>query len=105
VAVTEVQLEEGSIATPFEQRPIGLELSLCQRYYRYISGAPLSSVGSVANASKIYLGSNMRVQPALDVTPTSGTGATYIASNSAVLSQSNVHSIDAVANIKVSAEL
>ena len=32
--VQEVQLEEGSVATPFEQRPIGLELSLCQRYYR-----------------------------------------------------------------------
>ena len=28
-----VQLEEGTIATPFEQRPYGLELSLCQRYY------------------------------------------------------------------------
>ena len=28
-----VQLEEGSVATPFEQRPYGLELSLCQRYY------------------------------------------------------------------------
>lgn len=29
-----VQLEEGSVATPFEQRPYGLELSLCQRYYK-----------------------------------------------------------------------
>lgn len=31
--ITGVQLEEGPVATPFEQRPIGLELSLCQRYY------------------------------------------------------------------------
>lgn len=30
------QLEEGSIATPFESRPQGLELSLCQRYYQII---------------------------------------------------------------------
>lgn len=28
-----VQLEEGSVASPFENRPYGLELSLCQRYY------------------------------------------------------------------------
>ena len=31
--IRDVQLEEGSVATPFEQRPYGLELSLCQRYY------------------------------------------------------------------------
>lgn len=31
--IAQVQLEEGSVATPFEDRPIGLELSLCQRYY------------------------------------------------------------------------
>ena len=29
-----VQLEEGSVATPFEQRPYGAELALCQRYYQ-----------------------------------------------------------------------
>lgn len=28
-----VQMEAGPVATPFEQRPIGMELSLCQRYY------------------------------------------------------------------------
>ena len=28
-----VQLEKGTIATPFEQRPIGTEISLCQRYF------------------------------------------------------------------------
>ena len=31
--VGELQIEVGSVATTFEQRPIGLELSLCQRYY------------------------------------------------------------------------
>ena len=30
--ITGVQMELGSVATPFEQRPIGTELSLCQRY-------------------------------------------------------------------------
>lgn len=33
ITTTNWQLEEGSVATPFEQRPVGLELSLCQRYY------------------------------------------------------------------------
>jgi hypothetical protein len=33
VAYTGVQLEKGSVATPFEVRPYGIELSLCQRYY------------------------------------------------------------------------
>lgn len=31
--ITGVQLEEGSVATPFEQRPSGTELALCERYY------------------------------------------------------------------------
>jgi hypothetical protein len=31
--VTGVQLEVGSVATPFERRPYGTELQLCQRYY------------------------------------------------------------------------
>ena len=30
--IAQVQLEEGTVATPFEHRPIGVELSLCQRY-------------------------------------------------------------------------
>jgi hypothetical protein len=33
IDITGVQLEEGSVVTPFEQRPIGTELALCQRYY------------------------------------------------------------------------
>jgi hypothetical protein len=28
-----LQIEKGTVATPFEQRPIGTELPLCQRYY------------------------------------------------------------------------
>lgn len=31
--VSKVQLENNPVATPFEQRPYGMELALCQRYY------------------------------------------------------------------------
>jgi hypothetical protein len=37
--ITGVQLEENLQPTPFEHRPIGMELALCQRYYqRYVEG-------------------------------------------------------------------
>lgn len=53
-----VQLEEGSVATPFENRPIGLELSLCQRYYEIINSnltgmAYTSSILSFSSAFKV----------------------------------------------------
>jgi hypothetical protein len=34
IELTDLQLEKGSIATPFENRPYGMELALCQRYYQ-----------------------------------------------------------------------
>ena len=33
INIAQVQLEEGSVATPFENRHYGQELALCQRYY------------------------------------------------------------------------
>ena len=69
--VQEVQLEEGSVATPFEQRPIGLELSLCRRYY---TQAGAGATGIEETASMVSFGikfdTPMRTPPTIVVNPT-----------------------------------
>jgi hypothetical protein len=52
-----VQFESGSSATPFERRPIGTELALCQRYYQFLQTALV--VPQVGAATEVIL----QVQP------------------------------------------
>ena len=52
--LAQVQLEEGSYATSFEQRPIGTELALCQRYYQFYGGA-LSLAGGTSTGSNLVI--------------------------------------------------
>jgi len=49
--IANVQLESGTVATPFEQRPIGLELNLCQRFYQVHSAGSNSIFNSTFQSS------------------------------------------------------
>ena len=62
---TNVQLELGSIATPFERRPVGHELALCQRYYQSINatGGGTSTAAAAAYGDFICFHTQMRATP------------------------------------------
>lgn len=83
--IAQVQLEEGSVATPFENRPYGLELSLCQRYYEssYSNDVTVGSASTLGAKFTITIGSGTaqgftfiepkRVPPTVAIYSPSGT--------------------------------
>lgn len=73
--VGRVQFELGTVATPFERRPVGLELSLCQRYCYTFVGVAGGSVwgwgicasgGTSVGSFLIFLPTNMRATPTIN---------------------------------------
>lgn len=78
--VSKVQLEFGSTATVFEQRPIGMERSLCQRYFwrtDYASqGGTAAAVGSFRTSTTVcdllgHFTVQMRAAPTMSVSAAS----------------------------------
>jgi hypothetical protein len=79
--ITGVQLEVGSVATPFERRDYGRELAMCQRYY-YRNTAPSGSqYGSGYNDSTANAFFNIPFPVTMRTSPTaleqSGTAGNY----------------------------
>jgi hypothetical protein len=66
--ITGVQLEVGSVATPFERRPYGTELALCERYYQVINSSMSISTGTTAVRCSFNLRTYMRSQPTVSQT-------------------------------------
>lgn len=78
-AITGLQVEVGPVATPFEQRPIGMELALCQRYYIQFQasnffGSGQLRTGGLTSYGLISTPVQMRVSP----TATPNTGGVYV---------------------------
>jgi hypothetical protein len=90
--ITGVQLEVGSVATPFERRPYGTELMLCQRYYWVYTGASNGEYLSTlqAYATTALFGVLVSIPVSMRATPSvsqSGTFGAYQAnSNNASMS-------------------
>jgi len=77
-AATNIQLEPGPVATPFEHRPIGIELALCQRYFTARRGADEGNylnIGAGTQAAnntfwfQYYFPTEMRVGPSATISP------------------------------------
>lgn len=73
ITATNVQVEEGLEATPFEVRHIGFELGLCQRYCRPVNAAWFGNALASSGVMVSIQHAGMRITPvALSVTTLSG---------------------------------
>jgi hypothetical protein len=73
--ITGIQLEVGSVATPFEHRSYGEELTLCQRYYTQRDGSKQGSYSpcmvaysTTAAQGTLTLPTTMRTNPSVSFT-------------------------------------
>lgn len=61
IMVTELQLEAGSVATPFESLDYGTSLSQCRRYYQLVTAAQRANAGWLYGAVSLPI--TMRTSP------------------------------------------
>lgn len=62
--ISQIQVEAGSVATPFEHRPIGVEQALCQRYYQKFSfNSPVWCYTANAWMAYVVLPTTLRAAP------------------------------------------
>lgn len=87
--ITQVQLEKGSTASPFEWRPYNIEMLMCQRYYEQyvVSTSNWADVAIPYNGSTTNQWLNWRFQVTKRATPTLvNASVTTISSYSTIIS-------------------
>jgi hypothetical protein len=80
-AITGIQLETGTVATPYEWMDYGTELRKCQRYYQIVRSAYETSLGTTGNiaAPTVTFSTPMRASPTITASlQNEGSGATII---------------------------
>ena len=90
VSIAQVQLEIGSVSTPFEFRPIQIETALCQRYYESLPNCGFIGSGYVAGAligNYIQFSTTKRAVPTLAV----GTAVENVNVSSVTLAPTNIN--------------
>jgi hypothetical protein len=105
--ITGVQLEAGSVATPFERRPYGTELALCQRYFEAGSALMLAQridTGSLyfSNYWRHPFKVTKRASPTVSQTMISGSTFGFSATDESLLAAGYVYN-SATGNTQISA--
>ena len=91
--ITGVQLEAGSVATPFERRPYGTELALCKRYFHKLANPMFRGVEASSSTAQ-RMGINF--YPVMRATPTvtlDGILRYFNGSNTGTMTASNLNQV------------
>jgi hypothetical protein len=86
--ITGIQLEVNYQPTPFEQRPIGVELALCQRYYQRTidtQGLGLIMVGGIEATNGAAVGCTLPVTMRATPSMTLGSGIRFYSAGSSTV--------------------
>ena len=68
--ITKVQLEEGTVCTPFEKRMVTQETILCERYYQRYGAQRqmwMTNVNGTDHRKMVYFPTTMRVSPTMNL--------------------------------------
>jgi hypothetical protein len=99
--VGNVQLERSTQSTPFEQRPIGVELALCQRYlmkWSVLANSGRIAHGIASTSILMNFGLPYKVQPRTHLGTLTVEGALTISDTTATFGPTSYSRFDAVCN-------